>query len=92
MLTRDRTPRVAAHRRRRLDPVAPERLDDLVVAKLAVRRPEHVVVEAFRGHGIETATTMGRNPWFDWMGPGHDLHFRSVERDSPRPWRRGKSP
>lgn len=38
------------------------------------------VVEAFRGHGIETATTMGRNPWFDWMGPGHDLHFRSVER------------
>ncbi|GAA5966994.1 hypothetical protein JCM8115_003486 [Rhodotorula mucilaginosa] len=49
------------------------------------------VVEAFRGHGIETATTMGRNPWFDWMGPGHDLHFRSVERKLDRWEAEGKS-
>lgn len=50
------------------------------------------VVQAFEKNGVETASrTGGSNPWFDWLGPGHDLHVRAVEHKLDS-WEREVSP
>ncbi|BGP54142.1 hypothetical protein JCM8202_003144 [Rhodotorula sphaerocarpa] len=50
------------------------------------------VVQAFEKNGVETASrTGGSNPWFDWLGPGHDLHVRAVEHKLDSWEREGKS-
>ncbi|GAA5992415.1 hypothetical protein JCM10908_000806 [Rhodotorula pacifica] len=51
------------------------------------------VAKSFKDNGVDVTTgaTLGRNPWFDWMGPGHDLHLRSVERKLDQWEAEGKS-
>ncbi|BGO89891.1 hypothetical protein JCM10020v2_001525 [Rhodotorula toruloides] len=70
-------------------------LDELKRYRDMLRSPDDKygydqVVDAFRGKGVDV-TTVGRNPWFDWMGPGHSIRRASVVRKIDDLEREGKS-
>ncbi|BGP23083.1 hypothetical protein Rt10032_c16g5773 [Rhodotorula toruloides] len=70
-------------------------LDELKRYRDMLRSPDDKygydqVVDAFRGKGVDV-TTVGRNPWFDWMGAGHSIRRASVVRKIDDLEREGKS-
>ncbi|BGP46352.1 hypothetical protein JCM10450v2_002194 [Rhodotorula kratochvilovae] len=70
-------------------------LDELKRYRDLLRGPDREygyeqVEKALKGNGVDV-TTVGRNPYLDWVGPGHHLRRGTVERKLRDLEREGKS-